>query len=98
MRRGPALPRPGAIADNSKDDARVLPSVGANSIVTAILEGLTGEYIEFTMKGQAVPPDALQYPQEWLRLRTGVSLAFVHLNFTKDWERQTGSEYLYMIP
>ena len=96
MRRGPARPRPGAIADNPKD---VLPQRWgeSESILTATLEGLTGEYIEFTMKGQAVPPDALRY-REWLRLRTGVSLGFVHLNFTKDRERQTGSEYLYMIP
>nr|VWP00959.1 Histidine-containing phosphotransfer protein [Ganoderma boninense] len=73
------------------------PTISADAIITSTIDSVTAMYIEVVSQGDVISPFATRYPL-YLRLKTGIAPAYVHLNFTKSWGDAIGTYYLQIIP
>ncbi|PIL22359.1 terpene synthase [Ganoderma sinense ZZ0214-1] len=73
------------------------PRISADAIITSTIDSVTAMYIEVVSQGDVISLFATRYPY-YLRLKTGVAPAYVHLNFTKSWGDAIGTYYLQIIP
>ncbi|KAI1793269.1 terpenoid synthase [Ganoderma leucocontextum] len=73
------------------------PRISADAIITSTIDSVTAMYIEVVSQGDVISPFATRYPF-YLRLKTGIAPAYVHLNFTKGWGDAIGTYYLQVVP
>ncbi|KAI1793299.1 terpenoid synthase [Ganoderma leucocontextum] len=72
------------------------PQVGADSIVSGTLEGVTAMYIEYTTSDMTVTPRATWWPN-YFRTRNGFCSPYTHFSFMKSW-RPTPVSYVQLLP
>ncbi|KAI9058171.1 terpenoid synthase [Trametes sanguinea] len=73
------------------------PRLSADIVNAKSLDAFIGMYIEFTAKDMVVAPGATMYPA-FLRLKTGIGIAYALFNFVKDWRDPSDNFYLQLVP
>ncbi|KAH9940449.1 uncharacterized protein BXZ73DRAFT_75543 [Epithele typhae] len=90
------LPALDVLARLLKDTYDLFPALGANTIISNTVDGMTAMYVEASTVGVAVVPGASKWP-DYFRIKTGLCAAYTHFCFLKEFEQKPGA-YVQMVP